>query len=147
GKYHPHGDGALYGAMARMSKEWVLRNPLVTMFGNNGSVDGDSPAAMRYCVVGDTLVTLADGQLIAIQDIVPGALPDTDTDIDLWVKDYQGNAVHASKFFHSGEHDTLKITLQNGNSLTGSHNHPVLVLSNEGGVPALVWKTFDELQA
>ena len=48
GKYHPHGDGALYGAMARMSKEWVLRNPLVTMFGNNGSVDGDSPAAMRY---------------------------------------------------------------------------------------------------
>lgn len=48
GKYHPHGDVALYGAMARMSKEWVMRHPLVTMFGNNGSVDGDTPAAMRY---------------------------------------------------------------------------------------------------
>lgn len=48
GKYHPHADGGIYGAMARMSKEWIMRHPLVTMFGNNGSVDGDTPAAMRY---------------------------------------------------------------------------------------------------
>lgn len=146
GKYHPHGNDAIYLAMARMSKDWVLKQTIVDMQGNNGSSDGDQPAAMRYCVVGDTLVTLADGQLVAIQDIVPGALPDTDTDIDLWVKDYQGKGVHASKFFHSGEHDTLKVTLKNGNTLTGSHNHPVLVLTNEGGVPSLVWKTFDELK-
>ncbi|MBO5021921.1 MAG: DNA topoisomerase 4 subunit A [Clostridia bacterium] len=48
GKYHPHGDSSVYDAMCRMSQEWVLRAPLVDGHGNFGSVDGDSPAAMRY---------------------------------------------------------------------------------------------------
>jgi DNA gyrase subunit A len=48
GKYHPHGDGAVYDAMARMAQEFSLRYPLVDGQGNFGSVDGDSPAAMRY---------------------------------------------------------------------------------------------------
>ena len=48
GKYHPHGDGAVYDSMVRMAQEWSLRNPLVDGQGNFGSVDGDSPAAMRY---------------------------------------------------------------------------------------------------
>ena len=48
GKYHPHGDTAVYEAMVRMSQDWKLREPLVQMHGNNGSIDGDSPAAMRY---------------------------------------------------------------------------------------------------
>ncbi len=48
GKYHPHGDGAVYDAMVRMAQEWSLRYPLVDGQGNFGSVDGDSPAAMRY---------------------------------------------------------------------------------------------------
>ncbi|MGB9888915.1 MAG: DNA gyrase subunit A [Anaerolineae bacterium] len=48
GKYHPHGDAAVYEAMARMAQDFSLRYPLVDGQGNFGSVDGDSPAAMRY---------------------------------------------------------------------------------------------------
>lgn len=48
GKYHPHGDYSVYFAMVRMAQEWSLRYPLVDGQGNFGSVDGDSPAAMRY---------------------------------------------------------------------------------------------------
>lgn len=48
GKYHPHGDGSVYDAMVRMAQDWSLRYPLVDGQGNYGSMDGDSPAAMRY---------------------------------------------------------------------------------------------------
>lgn len=48
GNYHPHGDSSVYEAMVRLSQHWKLRNVLVEMHGNNGSVDGDPPAAMRY---------------------------------------------------------------------------------------------------
>ncbi|QED47747.1 DNA topoisomerase IV subunit A [Cytobacillus dafuensis] len=48
GNYHPHGDTSVYDAMVRMSQEWKVRNLLVEMHGNNGSIDGDPPAAMRY---------------------------------------------------------------------------------------------------
>ena len=64
GKYHPHGDSSVYMAMVRMAQSWSLRYPLVDGQGNFGSVDGDSPAAMRYTVARlmkvteDTLVDL-----------------------------------------------------------------------------------------
>ena len=48
GKYHPHGDSSVYDTMVRMAQEWSLRYILVDGQGNFGSVDGDSPAAMRY---------------------------------------------------------------------------------------------------
>ncbi|MCC6459670.1 MAG: DNA gyrase subunit A [Saprospiraceae bacterium] len=48
GKYHPHGDASVYDTMVRMAQEWSLRYPLVDGQGNFGSMDGDSPAAMRY---------------------------------------------------------------------------------------------------
>jgi len=48
GKYHPHGDSSVYEAMVRMAQDWSLRYPLVDGQGNFGSIDGDSPAAMRY---------------------------------------------------------------------------------------------------
>lgn len=48
GKYHPHGDSSVYFAMVRMAQEWSLRYPMIDGQGNFGSVDGDSPAAMRY---------------------------------------------------------------------------------------------------
>jgi DNA gyrase subunit A len=48
GKYHPHGDSSVYDAMVRMAQTWSLRYPLIDGQGNFGSVDGDSPAAMRY---------------------------------------------------------------------------------------------------
>ena len=64
GKYHPHGDSSVYMAMVRMDQSWSLRYPLVDGQGNFGSVDGDSPAAMRYTearlmkVTEDTLMDL-----------------------------------------------------------------------------------------
>ena len=48
GNYHPHGDTAIYDTMVRMAQDWSLRVPLVDGSGNFGSLDGDSPAAMRY---------------------------------------------------------------------------------------------------
>ncbi|MBD8032819.1 MULTISPECIES: DNA topoisomerase IV subunit A [Solibacillus] len=48
GNYHPHGDSSVYDAMVRMSQDWKSRHMLIEMHGNNGSVDGDPPAAMRY---------------------------------------------------------------------------------------------------
>ena len=64
GKYHPHGDGAVYDAMARMAQDFSLRYPLVDGQGNFGSVDGDSPAAMRY-----TEARLARIAVSMLQDI------------------------------------------------------------------------------
>ena len=48
GNFHPHGDSSIYEAMVRLSQNWKLRDPLIEMHGNNGSMDGDPPAAMRY---------------------------------------------------------------------------------------------------
>ncbi|MCH5461400.1 DNA topoisomerase IV subunit A [Secundilactobacillus sp. HBUAS58055] len=48
GNFHPHGDSSIYEALNRMSQDWKVREPLIEMHGNNGSMDGDPPAAMRY---------------------------------------------------------------------------------------------------
>ena len=48
GNYHPHGDSSIYGALVHLSQDWKMRESLVEMHGNNGSMDGDGPAAMRY---------------------------------------------------------------------------------------------------
>ncbi len=73
GKYHPHGDAAVYEAMARMAQDFSLRYPLVDGQGNFGSVDGDSPAAMRYTEA--RLAPIATEMLADIQketvDFVP----------------------------------------------------------------------------
>ena len=51
GKYHPHGDASVYDALVRMAQPWSMRSPLIDGQGNFGSIDGDSPAAMRYTEV------------------------------------------------------------------------------------------------
>ncbi len=51
GKYHPHGDSSIYGTVVRLAQDWAMRYTLVDGHGNFGSVDGDSPAAMRYTEV------------------------------------------------------------------------------------------------
>jgi DNA gyrase subunit A len=64
GKYHPHGDSSIYGTLVRMAQPWSMRYPLVDGQGNFGSVDGDSPAAMRYTEA--RLRRLAEEMLIDI---------------------------------------------------------------------------------
>lgn len=48
GEYHPHGDSSIYGALVRLSQDWVMRYPLIDWHGNNGNIIGDGPAHMRY---------------------------------------------------------------------------------------------------
>lgn len=72
GKYHPHGDSSVYEAMVRMAQEWSLRYPLVDGQGNFGSMDGDSPAAMRYTEarlarIAGELVSELDEEIVAFQ--------------------------------------------------------------------------------
>ena len=69
GKYHPHGDGAVYDAMVRLAQPWSMRYPLVDGQGNFGSIDGDPPAAMRY-----TEVRLAKPALDVLRDIDKGTV-------------------------------------------------------------------------
>ncbi|VAW26136.1 DNA gyrase subunit A, partial [hydrothermal vent metagenome] len=90
GKYHPHGDSSVYDTMVRMAQPWSLRYPLVDGQGNFGSVDGDSPAAMRYTEarlkrIADELVTDINKDTVDFQlnfddslkepTVMPGKLP------------------------------------------------------------------------
>ncbi|MFI6029190.1 intein-containing DNA gyrase subunit A [Amycolatopsis magusensis] len=146
GNYHPHGDSAIYDALVRLAQPWSMRNPLIDGQGNFGSSGNDPAAAMRYCVVGDTRVKLADGSTVRIGDIVPGAAPNSDNSIDLKVLDRNGDPVRAEMLFHSGDHATLKLATREGFELTGTHNHPVLCLVNVLGVPTLLWKLLEEVR-
>jgi DNA gyrase subunit A len=146
GTYHPHGDTAVYDTLARLAQPWAMRYPLVDGQGNFGSSGDDKQAAMRYCVTGDTRVRTFDNGAIRIADLVPGAEPNSDHDVDLKLMGKDGVPVHASKFFHSGSHPTLKLRTVSGHELTGTHNHPVLCLVDVGGVPTLLWKLLEEVR-
>lgn len=72
GKYHPHGDSSVYGALVRMAQDWNMRHTLVDGHGNFGSVDGDSPAAMRYTearlsLVGEAMMQDLDKETVDMQ--------------------------------------------------------------------------------
>lgn len=149
GLYHPHGDTAAYETMVRMAQDWNFRYPLVSGQGNFGSIDGDSAAAMRYCVTGDTLVNTNKG-LLKIKDIFPNSTPSSEEDIDLEVTSYRGIQNKSNKFFNSGEHEIIELTTENGMTLKGSFNHPVLVLSKTlniagSGEPKFIWKRLDQI--
>src|SRR5688572_4052642 len=61
GNYHPHGDSAIYDALVRLAQPWSMRYPLIDGQGNFGSQGNDPAAAMRYCVVPESRIRLADG--------------------------------------------------------------------------------------
>ncbi len=70
GKYHPHGDSSIYEALVRMSQDWKMGVPLIDMHGNNGSIDGDGPAAMRY-----TEIRLTKNAEYLLEDIDKNTVP------------------------------------------------------------------------
>jgi DNA gyrase subunit A len=146
GNYHPHGDASIYDTLVRMAQPWSLRYPLVDGQGNFGSPGNDPPAAMRYCVSGDTLIDLPSGQPTRIADIVPNARPNSDNVIDMKVLDRNGNPVRADRLFHSGYHETYTVTTAEGYSVTGTSNHPLLCLVDLLGVPTLLWKLIEEVR-
>ena len=145
GNYHPHGDASIYDTLVRMAQPWSLRYPLVDGQGNFGSPGNDPPAAMRYCVSGDALVSLPEGQSIRIGDVVPGAKPNSDNIIDLKVLDRHGNAVVADRLFHSGDHRVYTVSTDEGSEISGTANHPLLCLVDVAGIPTLLWKLIDEI--
>lgn len=146
GNYHPHGDSSIYDTLVRMAQPWSLRYPLVDGQGNFGSPGNDPPAAMRYCVTGDAMVRLPFGQSVRIADIVKGARPNSDNDIDVKVLDRHGDPVVANALFHSGDHETFAVRTAEGYEVTGTSNHPLLCLVDVGGVPTLLWKLIGEMR-
>ncbi|MDO8730274.1 MAG: DNA gyrase subunit A [Candidatus Omnitrophota bacterium] len=142
GRYHPHGDTAVYDALVRMAQDFSVRYPLVDGQGNFGSVDGDSAAAMRYCVTGDTLV-VTDKGLVPIREISEfGA-----EKIGIRVLSKDRKTHSASKWFDSGVHPTLRITTREGFTLQGTSNHPILTWTEneKTGQPELRWKLLGQL--
>src|SRR5690625_2171909 len=80
GNYHPHGDTSVYDAMVRLSADWKMRNPLVEMHGNNGSIDGDPPAAMRYT---EARLSAISGELLRdLQKDTVDYIPNFDDSLD-----------------------------------------------------------------
>src|SRR5687767_9765296 len=144
GQYHPHGDTAIYDTLVRLGQPWSLRYPLVQSQGNFGSPGDDRQAAMRYCVTGGTRVRSAEGATWRIGDVAPDAMPNSDTALDdVKLLGKNGEPVRAPMLFHSGEHETLRMTTREGYSVQGTHNHPVLCLVPIAGVPTLDWKLLD----
>ena len=81
GKYHPHGDSSIYGALVRLAQDWNMRNPLVFGQGNFGSMDGDSPAAMRYTEarlsrVGEAMMTDLEKETVDMDMNFENRLPE-----------------------------------------------------------------------
>lgn len=141
GKLHPHGDAAIYDALVRMAQPFSLRLPMIDGHGNFGSLD-DGPAAMRYCLTGNTRVRLADGRTHRIDDLVPRDTPGT-TPVHLTLIDENGCPVTASAAFHSGTHPIRTITVAAGLTLSGSHNHPIWCLNRDTGTHE--WRTLATL--
>ena len=80
GKYHPHGDAAVYDTMVRMAQDFSMRYPLVDGQGNFGSIDGDPPAAMRYTEV--RLQRIADEMLADLDKDTVDFVPNYDESLD-----------------------------------------------------------------
>ena len=74
GKYHPHGDSSIYGALVRLSQPWVMRYPLIDFHGSNGNRDGDGPAAYRYTEARLAKLT-EDGMLAGMKKGVVDTIP------------------------------------------------------------------------
>ncbi|MBU2564524.1 DNA gyrase subunit A [Patescibacteria group bacterium] len=139
--YHPHGDMAIYDSMARLAQDFSMRYPSVDGQGNWGSVDGDSPAAARYCLTGNSLILTNKG-VVPIKEIGNKK----EEKINYKVLNYQGKEVNASKFFNSGKHKIIEIITEQGYKLQGSYNHPVLCWClNEFGFPSIKWKTLKNI--
>lgn len=141
GKYHPHGDSAVYDSMVRMAQDFSMRYPLVRGQGNFGSMDGDNAAAMRYCVSGDTLL-LTDKGILEIDKLSNKK----EENIKINILDYQGKVKPAIKFFNSGKHEIIKVITEQGYEIRGSYNHPLLLWGlNEFGQPYFYWKTLEKI--
>lgn len=140
GKFHPHGDVAVYDSMVRMTQVFSLRYPLVQGQGNFGSIDGDSPAAIRYCVTGDTLI-LTDKGILPIEHISDKK----EEVINLKIQSYNNKNNRASRFFNSGKHKIIQLETKLGYKIRGTYNHPLLCWTIKGGKLRIEWKLLGDI--
>lgn len=147
GKYHPHGDSSIYGAMVRLAQDFNMRYPLVDGHGNFGSVDGDEPAALRYCVSKETLVNTDKG-LIPIAKITKNETElNTDNEINIKVNSMNDKVNTSKVLFNSGIHKIYEVKTEAGFSVKATSNHPLLTLTiDENKKPVYVWKTVENLK-
>lgn len=143
GQWHPHGDTAVYDSLVGLAQPFTKLHPLIEGQGNFGSIDGDNPAAMRYCVTGDTIIQLSDGTGVRI-DSLSGT--ETEEDINIEIISVNKKINKASKFFNSGKEDIIEIETKEGFFIKGSKNHPILTWSkNHNGFPHITWKTLESM--
>lgn len=145
GQYHPHSLDGPYGALVNMTATFSARYPLGEGNGNYGSIEGDSCAAMRYCITGDTLVN-TDSGLIPIEKIAETKL-NSDNEIDIKVDSFN-NVINESKtLFNSGEHEVYRVETESGFEIKGTSNHPLMTLTvDQNDKPCYQWKTISELK-
>jgi DNA gyrase subunit A len=140
GKFHPHGDAAVYDSLVRMVQSFSLRYPLIRGQGNFGSIDGDSAAAMRYCITGDSLILTNKG-ILPISNISSK----DKARINMKILSYNGKKNLTSKFFNSGKHKIISITTRLGYNLKGSYNHPLMCWTFKNTVPRIEWKLLENI--
>ena len=140
GKYHPHGDVAVYDSLVRMAQDFSLRYPLIQGQGNFGSIDGDGPAAQRYCITGDSFV-VTNRCIEKIGEV------SNQEDIALDVLSFEGKVNHASKLFDSGVHPIIEVETLRGFSLRGTTNHPILTMQKDSSSkPVFQWKLLSNIE-
>ena len=145
GRYHPHGDSSVYDALVVMGQDWKKSVKLIDGNGNFGSIEGDVPAAYRYCVTGDTYINTNKG-LIKINELVKNSKSNSDNPIDICVTNFNGNRAGSKMLFNSGKHPIIKVVTKDGYEIKGSENHPIAVATTDSlGKPGFKWKRLDEI--
>jgi len=117
GKYHPHGDQSLYSTLVRMAQSFSMNNPLLEGQGNFGSIDGDDPAAQRYCIPSGTPILLEDGTSKNVELLQVGDMVFT----------HRGVSRQIEGIFPQEHEDLIRIELDTGFVVFASPNHPLLV--------------------
>src|ERR671928_910892 len=92
GNYHPHGEAVVYPTLVRLAQPFNMRYPLVDGQGNFGSVDGDPPAAMRYCLTGDALIRTPNGTW-RLDELAPELAADSELELTVDVHGRRGSPV------------------------------------------------------
>lgn len=140
GKYHPHGDQAVYDALVRLAQDFHMRYPLIEGQGNFGSIDGDPPAAYRYCLTGDALVITNKG----LKRIDRIANSEDIKNLGFEILSFNKKINKISKWFDSGIHPVFEIRTVRGFSLKGTSNHPILIFDKSS--KKFIWKTISDIQ-
>lgn len=143
GKYHPHGDVAVYEALVRQSQEWQMRYPLIDGQGNFGSRDGDGAAAMRYCFAADSRI-MSELGLVKIVDIPKLTKQKGDIVQTHLNTNSLTSANKITKWLYSGVQSVVEITTEKGYKVRCTPNEPLYVLNENLDY---VWKNVEDLSA